>query len=888
MKMSSYPTLQVPHRRVFLALSCGLSVWLLSGSLPQVNGLVLAPFDADLECSNATARSAAASNVVVLMDSHAYLSLDRLWYADDESIDLFTFPVATDPEVWELVDNIECGNVWQYCGDSISDIILTQFISRGEIPGTELFVGIEFKFFSEAVPGDALLSCLENSENALIVEADDTLTVHSEMIPCGEGSIKNDSDGLQHRYYEFNYVPMDDFELVVRANLSDSTCVNISRIRVFHHYCPDTTVNYVHYPQTVGGMYAGECVPNALPIEGPNVTAQCTLQGEWIFPHNLTTNDHCLCVPGYVPDDLSIECIPCPNGTYKSDISSNLCMPCPENSNTTGPGSAICQCNAAYVRSDPLDVASDCEACAQNFYHLDGICNPCPTPASMDNIGVFLEQCMCLNGTISLNRSYAEDFNSTVNSTCEYCAQNYYRNSSNDSCLLCPLNSFRELDLRYYSEDSCNCVPGSLTADGLRQTAGAPCDKCDTMHFLYKSECRPCPAYSSSMGLSDTECVCESITVTPYGSTTTTNVDCVCMDGLFRSTNGDCIPCPLNSNRSISVHDDHCPCDLGYVRRPGSLVTEQCYGPVIGFNQQTLEVLEGSTRHTAAVRIYSSFPVPETLVIGVNITGAAATQDNLLFPIRETYVDYFIIIEGDQVALETDKLLQIGLIQSGSGYIIGSGDTVGNQSYHNAVTLTVREDDIVYVGFTHNNISSSVSAGYLELVLRISTNISRNLAIEVIPNITLPVFSIQNPILTFVPNGSLHLTVPIQLMESTFLVDAYYVRVNLELVEQEFLRDEVRLGDMSGLNEQLTMILLPPRPKGLSQGAEIGLISFCIAVLITVLALVVILVLCCCRHKRSQSGYSRKKSPAEDDDQDIDNKMEMEAVNPWTSKANGN
>ena len=883
LKMSSYTKLQVPLRTA-VALSCAfVSVCcLLVGSITPAKGLVLAPYDANPECIasvNTTTRpysSAAAANVVVLLDSRAYLSLDRLWYADDESIDLFTFPVASDPIAWELVDNTECGNVWQYCGDSTTDILLTQFISRGELPGTELFIGIEFNFFRGSVPEVALLSCSENSENALIVEADDTYAVYSETIPCGEGSIVNSSEGLQRRYYEFNFIPRDNFELVLRANLSDSTCVNVSRVRVFHHFCPNATVNYVYYPQTVGGMYAGACVPNAVPIVGPNITAFCTLQGEWSFPPNLTTNDHCLCGPGYVPDNLGMECFPCPNGTYKSDTSSDLCTSCPENSHTISNGSSICRCNDAYVRSDPSDVTSSCEACAQNFYPMDGICNPCPMPGSMDSIGVLLERCRCLNGTSDFNSSYAEEYNSTLNSTCEFCAQNYYRSLNSDSCLLCPLNSFREPDI--YSENICNCTLGSLTADGLRQTVGDPCISCDTTHFLYETECRPCPAFSSSMELLSTDCECELNSVTPLGSTATTDADCICMDGLYRSTDGDCIPCPLNSHRDVSVHDNHCPCDIGYARRPGSLTTEQCYGPIIGFGQQTLEVLEGSTRHTVAVRIHSSFPIPESIVVSVNITGAAAIQDHLVFPRGETFIDYLIGIEGDETALETDEILQIRLTQSGgNGYIIGSGDTVGNQSYHNAVTMTIREDDIVYVGFTQSNLTSSVSAGYLELILRISTNIGQDLAIQVIPNVTLSVFSLQNPILTFVPDGSLHLTVPVQLTETEFLVDTFYVGFTLELIEQEFLRDEVSIGGTAGSNEQLTLILLPPLSKGLSQGAEIGLISFCVAVLIVVLALVVVLVFCFYRHKlRNQSGYNKKQSFSSlEDDQDNDDKAGM-------------
>ena len=874
-----------------LAVSCTVTV-LFFGS--RGNALVLAPYDADSECGNAMTIQAETlsnrSNVIVLMDSHSYLSLDRLWFADDESIDLFTFPSPEDPEMWELVDNTECGNVWQYCGNSTSDILLTQFITRGEVTGTELFVGIDFNFFSETLPGVPNLSCSDEnsagSENVLIVEADDTLTVYSESIPCGVGRLINDSGAL-HRYSEFTFTPVDDFELVIRANLSENHCVNISRVRVFHHVCPNTTVNYVSYPQTVSGMYAGDCVPNALPVAGPNVTARCTLRGDWIFPPNLTTSGHCLCVPGYSPDNLGNECIACPNGTYKADVGSESCVPCPGNSYAIGLGSVFCQCNTAYARTNPSDVTSACEACARNFFPQDGVCNPCPVPGSISSIGSLLDRCKCLNGSASLNSS-ADESNSTLSSTCEYCAQNYYRSSSNDSCLICPLNSFRELDFR--SETLCNCTPGSLTADGLVQTTTDPCDNCDVSHFVYESQCLPCPVHSSSTGLSETECLCEENTITPNGYTNTTNDDCICLSGLFRSPDRNCIPCPLNSSRNSWIHHDDtfCPCDVGYARRPESLTTEPCYGPVIGFSQQSIQVPEGSSRHMVAVRIYSSFPIPDTISIVLNSVRGSAVQDVLTFPSGEIYIDYFLVIQGDQVALEADQLIQIKLIQSGSGYIIGYGNLIGNQSYHSALNVTVREDDVVHVGFTLDSITSSVSEGYLELIVGISIDVGRGLAIQVTQNVSLSVFSIQKTVLTFVANGSLYLAVPIQLYESMFLVDAFYVRLGVELVEEEYLRDEIRIGGRTGFNEQLTMVLLPPRSEGLTQSAQLGIISFCIAALILVLAVAGILIYCLSKYKLQEKGYCMKTSTCDDDDRNHHDYPNTMVLKPRSSKQHEN
>ena len=857
---------------------------------PQVaKALVLAPLDADPECRNRTAPSDSPdSGVAVLIDSHSYLSLDSLWFADDESIDLFSFPIPTDAEVWELVDDSDCRNVWRYCGSSTSDILLTQFITSGETPGTEVFVRIEFNFFSEGVPG-VPLSCLgeesPDSENTLIVEADDTFTVFSQSIPCEVGRLVNDSTGtgVRQSYYEFTFTPVDSFELVVRANLSEDGCINISRIQVFHHICPNVTINYVHYQQTVGGEYSGACVLNALPVDSStnNITAQCTLQGEWMFPPNLTHIEHCLCAPGYYPDGNGTECIPCRNGTYKSTFGNDRCVPCPMNSHTANTGSSSCQCNAAYVRANRQDVTSDCEACARNYFPLDGVCAPCPGPGSENDYGTLLEVCMCLNGSTSLN--YTEENNSTLNMTCEYCARDYYRSSSNGSCLLCPFNSYREPNL--YSEYICNCTPGSLTADGQRETVTDPCDKCDESHFVSGSRCLPCPAYSSSIGLEDTECVCEANTSTPYGNTTTTRDVCICVNGLFRSSDGDCIPCPPHSNRRLNIHDSYCHCDTGYARRLEDSTAEPCYGPVIGFIQQSLRVQEGSSSHVVAARIYSSFPVMETLSIDLNVTGVSSLHDSLSFARGANFTDYFVIIDGDQVALETNQVIKIKLIQSGRGYLIGSGILIGNQSYYSTLNIDIREDDTVHVGFTQSNVTASVSQGYLELVVGISTNINRDLAIQVTSNISLSVFTIQRTILTFVPNGSMHATVPIQLSSETdFLVDAYYVGINIELVEEEYLRDKVRIGGKRGLSEQLTIVLLPRQTaEGLSRGAEIGIISCCAAFVIVVLVLAGVLSYCYCRRSIvSRKKHYHKSDSYSDGDR---NKKAMMELEPRYSKS---
>ena len=206
----------------------GMIILFILVTLQAAGSQVLAPLDFNQECV-----PRGGSNItVVLMDSRYYTSLDTLWFADDESIDLFAFPVPVDPVKWELVDRADCNNVWQYCGNSSTDILITQLI-QGVGIGREVIISVEYSFSSAGGNMDPCSSeGNEEMDNVIIVEVDDTTglnNIHTEVIPQCRGN-------RSLSRYDFSYMPMNHFELVFRSNISSGVCVNISRVLVFHCY----------------------------------------------------------------------------------------------------------------------------------------------------------------------------------------------------------------------------------------------------------------------------------------------------------------------------------------------------------------------------------------------------------------------------------------------------------------------------------------------------------------------------------------------------------------------------------------------------------------------------------------------------------------------------
>ena len=67
----------------------------------------------------------------------------------------------------------------------------------------------------------------------------------------------------------------------------------------------------------------------------------------------------CHCKPGFEPHD-DRECRRCPVGHYKPNRGQQLCARCPPNSHAGATGSAICDCDPGFWRSEADEKTSGC------------------------------------------------------------------------------------------------------------------------------------------------------------------------------------------------------------------------------------------------------------------------------------------------------------------------------------------------------------------------------------------------------------------------------------------------------------------------------------------------------------------------------------------------
>lgn len=428
---------------------------------------LLAPFDADIECLTPN-----TSSCIVLLDSNQYSSLQGLWFADDEDIDLHEFPVAEDPVRWELVDHSPCRNVWQYCGNSSSDILISQLITSQQSRGRgEVIISVEYSFFHNNGLMEEMCT-VESSEkdNVLIVEADDLTgidNIHTELIPQCVGN-----KPLTRHDFVYTPAPMTlNFELVLRSNLSDETCVNISRVRVF--YCDDTHL-------AVQDLNSSVITCNVCPV-----LYYLDIEAEQCFlcPNHSsnTVGNLCTCDTGHersAPDNFSLPCDQCSSGYFSNGNGSCVACPAP-GFDSIGSMVDVCRCfnesflqptcqfcAASYFRNSSLDECMLCPAGSNRAVELDSSGEPlleaeqsCTCGSSERSSDSYI-QTLYWNGSLCVscpnNSQVDTGYNQTTMQRC-FCMSGFYRPTSFGECQSCPVNIFRTLS---EPEQTCSCLEG--------------------------------------------------------------------------------------------------------------------------------------------------------------------------------------------------------------------------------------------------------------------------------------------------------------------------------------------------------------------------------------------------------------------------------------------
>ena len=762
-------------------------------------GQLLAPLDADQQCLGASTMNNSGT-AVILLDSHQYLSLQSLWFADDESIDLFLFPVPEDPVRWKLVDQSECRNVWQYCGVSSSDILISQFITG--VPSSaisnEVVISVEFAFFSEGQSTNPLCPLSDASSNVLIVEADDMTgqdNVHIELIsPCV---------GSQHSLrHDFIYMPMSQrFELVFRSNLTTEMCVNISRVRIFH--CGDT---YLPRPDASSAsvITCSSCpVGHYLDTE----TDQCLLCPDF----SSSSGDRCICDIGHqrsTPGDYSLPCDECANGYFASD--SGMCTGCPlPGLDNIGSTDDACKCFNGTSSSD-----RNCQFCAANYFRNSPLedCILCPAGSRRDLVfastgdpSTALEGlCTCTEGSFTSSGQ-----NTTTNESCDVCTYPLVWNAS--QCVPCP-GSSQPASLQHAV--LCTCDPNTLTVAGQNKTITQACFCVDGYYR-------------------------------PLGS-------------------AGCELCPLNSFRALSDPEDSCPCLEGFTRDTGteSLLCFPYIG--FNTSSLVLVEGEGQQVDNIRVILSQVIASPVSVSISVRRVGgfmARISPTSATLMSTQT-LDLVLTRVGNTVALEEDAGLTLLLqVSDVSDVVVGGPGLFGELnviiSDDDLVYIGFTERRLAYNPSAQNasirvNIST-VIAREVVLLLRANDTLSSDLQPSVPREL---IFSPTDP-----TSALFEFDISLDQVDTSYVLISLEVATYPASLNR--VRERITVGGYPGLYQEAVVVVGEPG-RTRSIATVIGIASAVVIPAACLSAVLIFCVACVCYRQYASSKGARANTPNEE------------------------
>ena len=188
-------------------------------------------------------------------------------------------------------------------GDPGEKVLWTQNINKS-LPAPDEY---PVRVFVTLYVSYLFLNCSEEREYDDDLElqvtkyTDSTVTffTQSEVLPDKRTLIQ---DTMQYHYH-FNLTEgMDVFRLVLISR-EVGTCINVSRVLVYRHECPQQSKGLTHHPATqapVSGTVSAMlyCAENSHPSEMNRLEPLvCTAEGEW-----MNDGTRCVCDQGYYRD----------------------------------------------------------------------------------------------------------------------------------------------------------------------------------------------------------------------------------------------------------------------------------------------------------------------------------------------------------------------------------------------------------------------------------------------------------------------------------------------------------------------------------------------------------------------------------------------------------
>ncbi|KAL1465481.1 hypothetical protein WDU94_005052 [Cyamophila willieti] len=238
---------------------------------------------------------------------------------------------------------------------NVNNWLWTPFIERGN--ANRIYIEIKFTIRDCALfPGNAL-SCKETF--SLLYYEFDAATREPPpwepesykligRIAAGEGRFNTNTEVNINT--EVKSIPVTK-KGVYFAFRDQGACISLLAIKVYYITCPETTINFAHFPATPTAREVtviepakGRCVENAEEIEEPKYL--CKGDGKWYLP-----SGGCKCKPGFEADVEKQTCNVCPPGKFKHATGDDHCQPCPLNSKAPDYGFAECRCTAGFYRA---------------------------------------------------------------------------------------------------------------------------------------------------------------------------------------------------------------------------------------------------------------------------------------------------------------------------------------------------------------------------------------------------------------------------------------------------------------------------------------------------------------------------------------------------------
>jgi hypothetical protein len=318
-----------------------------------------------------------------------------------------------------------------------------------------------------------------------------------------------------------------------------SVCTNL----VANAYYIGVGINYTNCPFSCNQGYylsSGQCLDCiANNWCSGNILNACPNNA--ISPPLSTSQNQCLCKPGYYGNGSRIGTSPCQIcivGSYCPGGNNNVSYSCPVNFTSNEGSSQLsdCYCNPGYQL-----IANECKLCPPATFCASGILSSCPSNSYSPSGSSANSSCVCNPGFYGSNGGI-----------CAQCPANSYCTGGN-STALCTTNAISPVQSTNAS--ACYCDRG------YQGVGNAACIACPAGTWCWTGILNYCPTNSSSPPLSSYwyNCTCMPGFTGPDG------MACApCAPGTYKGYNGSdaCALCPLNSTCSQGARIP-VPCPLG-------------------------------------------------------------------------------------------------------------------------------------------------------------------------------------------------------------------------------------------------------------------------------------------------------------------------------------